>query len=1393
MARGPSPEQKKAIVAQIVAGSRAARGGGGEVDQQRNWKAGLSKTQFLSKSEQKRSQKALTSTFKGGGGGSSSGKGGSSGLMGFLGDVKDSAGDVLNKGLEVIDTPRAWALAAGTEAAKYGGKLTYELGINDMPDKPKSLDPKQLMAQGMAPEEAMRRAAKRELDIQRWEAQYDPSWDEFVDIGSNHKSFGDVLSQLEGRFKKGTAEGTGDAIKDAPWGVNFVAGMAGDAAFDPLLKIHAVEEGARATTKAIEVASKGTSSARDAELAKSAIAKLGRTKTVGSLTTEEAAAIGLKGGYKVAGKEVGGQGLRNTIFEANPLNKLRPAVGDAMAKSDWLEKVRGGENPFRAAARSGDPEKAFVGTVMERATSLERNVSGGIANDLREKAMHAFKGLTPEDQYDLMQSIQNRELAIPTHVGEARVQALRDWYDHALSVYEKETGRKVNKLTDYVNREITDEMKARMKKGKGTLGDVVADFVKGRKIAPGSELFGEVVPNLPENELLAWANTKAKEVLGHDMYKTDLKALVSSYADQVGKAAGRARANRYLFEAGLLDPAKEMVEGYSDRRLQSILKGEEVLGQRATQVAETASKHAGMADEIGFAEHQAKSAANARDAAARTAEAAAKTAADSEEAIAAARRGLDNVKPFETKLPPQADFTPEEWAKLEAEQNALPHGAAVPPQPPTVQPIIESISAATSPEEVAKLREEVAQYLRTKANLYQFGADDPGALEDLRRLSRMLGAKGTITPEQLPQIERGLQDAAQRMGSTTAEHVQTGWTTMPQRAGQEAAVPTHGAAAAEAGDESLHRLGQTLEDIAPSSTPARDRALANVEQATAAGEQATSAARAAAQEAEDHAAAVAQVGTQDAQAAARKTLASAERAARRTAEKAAENGTQAGKWLDANAHYHDARAYANDALKASTPEEAAVAHLRAQESMLAGQLEEKGIKLRQSQLRVAELQKPQQYERWINDVQGAAYRMLKDDAFTLNPDAQRLLDQVVRLTSNPKEVGAFLRTYDRALNWLKAWQIASPGFHVRNLFGGMFNNALEGINPSAYWDYLKANRAWSKGEEAFASFRKSNPQLAGWYEEARHAAGRGQIGSEFLSQGKTHILLPTTNNWWVKGSRRAGEDVEGFLRGSLIIDTMKNGGTLEEGIMRVNKVHFDYADLSNFERDVVKRVIPFYTWTRHNMPLQLEMMVRRPSVYSMYNNFTRNMSAGVPVEGIVPSYYSELGAYRTPFKEGNSRIYGTADPLPLGDISGNILEPEKYLSMMSPIIKAPVEIWAGKQFFKDLPLGGRQVDMPEVMQPFAPILKGMGVAKQTKNGWQMNDEAAYLIEQFAPQIARARRLVPNEKKYQERVVTNWLNFIFNQGLRVNTPSEKKAEKYRRYLEDTKAITIHVPK
>lgn len=419
----------------------------------------------------------------------------------------------------------------------------------------------------------------------------------------------------------------------------------------------------------------------------------------------------------------------------------------------------------------------------------------------------------------------------------------------------------------------------------------------------------------------------------------------------------------------------------------------------------------------------------------------------------------------------------------------------------------------------------------------------------------------------------------------------------------------------------------------------------------------------------------------------------------------------------------------------------------------------------------------------------------------------------------------FLKGYDRIHNWMKGWLTTSFGFHFRNTFGGTFNNWMAGV------DVLKSTTAWGN------LYRKAG--VRGARAESLSAADRGifeavdrmgilrsgtfyeefNIGLEGASlnpfagtksSGKAFVAP--------YASRKLGENVtEPVLRGTMAYDrllkAMKKGritvdgvkitspsqiteemvpkfvaavndtsGVSEEILDEIAKYHFDYSDLSSFEKNVGRRVVPFYTWTRRNIPLQIELLMTQPKGVQRYMAVKRNLELGTDSEPIVPSYFGEQLMIRTPWTTKGSRMYGTID-LPFKDPL-KLVDPGQALGMVTPMLKTPVEAWAGKQFFSDVPLRDTLYEAPQTWSKIPGFMQALSITgraqKSPKDGrWYMREKDAYLVGQYIPFLNQARRLVPSEPKYQNRVSTQFASYLTGVTMRANTPQDQEAEVFRR--------------
>ena len=458
--------------------------------------------------------------------------------------------------------------------------------------------------------------------------------------------------------------------------------------------------------------------------------------------------------------------------------------------------------------------------------------------------------------------------------------------------------------------------------------------------------------------------------------------------------------------------------------------------------------------------------------------------------------------------------------------------------------------------------------------------------------------------------------------------------------------------------------------------------------------------------------------------------------------------------------------------------------------------------------------------------------LLKDDslmwgAWRIAGD-QEFADQVtyallaVQKMNDRQQVNAFLKQFDRTHNWLKAQMVATPGFVTRNIMGGMFNMWTEDIPLSATLRTGKMiKKAYQEGQgDLLAGLRKIDQTP-----EVRFAIQLVDMGAHGGGQAASmveHNLRLTRKMEWIFGTkdgaargwrinlnpidaqfalysgvRHANTYAEEMLRLATGIHAMQVGGSLDDAVDMIYRLHFNYGNLSGRESEVFKRLFPFYTWSRNNLPLQITQMARNPKRYNRLLSIKRNLEYGTEEEGTVPSYFLEPFGFRMPFSIAGSQVYSVPD-LPFQDLLrfdptgvGFTDAAQHILSAGSPMIKVPLEYWGGKQFFKGIPYSGRYQQVPVVWENIPglmPVLSTIGWAEKNNKGeWKMTDQRIAVMDGLMPYIGRLRRAVPNERRYQERVVQTLVSTLGGMSVRINTPYEQEMQRIRDMIERDEAL------
>jgi hypothetical protein len=135
----------------------------------------------------------------------------------------------------------------------------------------------------------------------------------------------------------------------------------------------------------------------------------------------------------------------------------------------------------------------------------------------------------------------------------------------------------------------------------------------------------------------------------------------------------------------------------------------------------------------------------------------------------------------------------------------------------------------------------------------------------------------------------------------------------------------------------------------------------------------------------------------------------------------------------------------------------------------------------------------------------------------------------------------------------------------------------------------------------------------------------------------------------------------------------KQGHTAMEAAASVRKYLFNYNELTEFERTWMRRLAFFYTFTRKNTPLMIENLMRPGS------NIFRH-AIGQEQEG-QPKWVRDAGIITLDAGDESGLLKTLDMGLPIQDfINPNLL------SRLNPIIRTPMEIMAGQDFFTGRPL-----------------------------------------------------------------------------------------------------------
>ncbi|MBN2591591.1 MAG: hypothetical protein JXA96_17125 [Sedimentisphaerales bacterium] len=317
----------------------------------------------------------------------------------------------------------------------------------------------------------------------------------------------------------------------------------------------------------------------------------------------------------------------------------------------------------------------------------------------------------------------------------------------------------------------------------------------------------------------------------------------------------------------------------------------------------------------------------------------------------------------------------------------------------------------------------------------------------------------------------------------------------------------------------------------------------------------------------------------------------------------------------------------------------------------------------------------------------------------VNPVIHKDVTELMRVKSDIE------RLYDIGMGtWKLGKTVWNPAVHFRNMFSNSVLLDLSGM------DHIQQAKYIGKAMKHISSNSDDYQQAMRYF--SRTTEIRGELLDDMLrgfkvSNEKGIIkIVDGLNKGVIKASQKPSEvyQAEEFL-GKFIkyLEQREQGKTVIEAVNEANKWLFDYRDLSSWERNIARRIMPFYTFPRKALPRILEAAANRPYVLAKYPMMAKSMTQYSlynlnltakdyeDIKSVLPEYMDEGSYILMPYRDANDdlRFFDWTWNVPWGGLFEADQRGLLKTTITNPLTQIVYDIkdnkssWTGRQIYDD--------------------------------------------------------------------------------------------------------------
>ncbi len=362
------------------------------------------------------------------------------------------------------------------------------------------------------------------------------------------------------------------------------------------------------------------------------------------------------------------------------------------------------------------------------------------------------------------------------------------------------------------------------------------------------------------------------------------------------------------------------------------------------------------------------------------------------------------------------------------------------------------------------------------------------------------------------------------------------------------------------------------------------------------------------------------------------------------------------------------------------------------------------------------------------------------DDVVFHPAIAKSYENMMRSLDGDDITEGFWRYYDKIQDYFKSsLTTIFPSFHARNGISNVILNAMdmgvEAFNPKtnalavqtiSYDRKIKSLEKLMSGSDnvaaqkatqeygeimsrvmfedssgykwTFASLRNAaqqhgiafNPNITGSADVLYDRRAMEEMFGFVKPEGVDKLLKPIDKVF--EATRKyAATPIEEHARMVNFMSNLRKTGDVTHAAMRTKQFLFDYSNLTDFEKKFMRRLIPFYSFTRFNLELQAKALMTSPGRVSAQITGIKGVGEILGGEELTPEEQKLLPpwmknsiALKKTKQDGSTQIitgFGTPIEQPFQQFNQNSI-----LGSLSPLVKYPLERLTGQNFFRGMPI-----------------------------------------------------------------------------------------------------------